>query len=81
VQQQLRYFDFGYDEQRNDNAVDGDRFTEDDADEILSSDARRSHACAQHTGASVKDPSEQNNNHHAASWLRPGSGEWSPLCH
>lgn len=52
---QRTYSNFGADEQRDDQAVDGNCFTEDDADKILGSNARRSHAGAHDACASVVD--------------------------
>ena len=55
---QLTYADFGADEQRDDKAVDGNRFTEDDADQILGRNARFSHSSAHDACASVEDPAK-----------------------
>jgi len=60
---EVTYSDFGGDKQCDDKAVDGNGFTEDDADQILGSDARCFHTSAHNAWASIEDPTKQNQNH------------------
>jgi len=54
------YADFGGYEQCNDKSVDGDGFTEDDADKILGCNGRCSNASPHDARASVVDTTELN---------------------